>query len=169
MILRSLLALLSALIILTACAGPGQGPMTEQLAMRQILSLMDCGSVARQPAMKVISSLNALDSAIAPIASLSGHSPREQMRVSFDRELLIQISMGQKSTGGYSLALAVEQATLNDGWVDVPVQWNVPAKGMMLTQALTSPCLFVALPRQDYEGVRVLDQQGVVRAQVLLK
>lgn len=168
MLLRSLLALLSALIILTACAGPGQEPMTEQLVTRQILSLIDCGSGTQQPALTVISSPDALESAIAPIVSLSGHSPREQMHVSFDRELLVQISMGQQSTGGYSLALAAKQATFNVGWVEVPVQWNTPAKGMMLTQALTSPCLFVALPRQQYKGIRVLDQHGVVRAQVLL-
>jgi hypothetical protein len=169
MFIKSLIAFIFVLTILTACAGSGQESMTEQLATRQILSAMDCGSVARQPAMKVIASRNALDDVIAPIARLSGHSPREQMRVSFDHELLIQITMGQKSTGGYSLALAVEQATLNDGWVEVTVQWNIPAEGMMLTQALTSPCLFVALPRQEYEGIRVLDQHGVVRAQVLMK
>jgi hypothetical protein len=169
MFLKSLLALLSVLIIITACAGSGQESMTEQLATRQILSAMDCGSAARQPAMQVIASRNALDDAIAPIASLSGHSPREQMRVSFDHELLILITMGQKSTGGYSLILVGDKAMLQDGWAVIPVQWNVPAAGMMLTQALTSPCLFVALPRQEYKGIRVLDQHGKVRAQTLLK
>ena len=71
----------------------------------------------------------------------------------------MQIMMGRKSTGGYSLALSAAQTMMEDGWAVIPVQWNVPAEGMMLTQALTSPCLFIAIPRQQYRGIRIVDKR----------
>ncbi len=155
------------LMALSACAGSGHAPETERLAARQLLSSVHCAATSSQASLTVITTDQQLDRVLAGIARSSGHGVDDQFRSAFARDLIVLVSMGRKRTGGYSLGLA-DKALLQDGWAVLPVTWNIPAQGMMLTQALTSPCLLMAIPRQHYKGIRVLDQHGRVRLQTPL-
>ena len=78
----------------------------------------------------------------------------------------IRLTMGQRPTGGYAVALAdPEPAAVRDGIAEIRVHWRVPGADEAVTQALTRPCVEIALP-PDYAGVRFVDQEGVVRAEV---
>ncbi len=79
-----------------------------------------------------------------------------------DRHLLL-ISMGQQSSAGYSLTLLSTTAPLVDGVVSLQVAWNSPPADMMVAQVVTEPCLVLALKRQTYEGVQVLDVHGKLK------
>ncbi len=165
MIVKKLFLYFIILAGLNACAGSGDQFMLKKMSARLILSSMDCGVSTEGPGLSVLSSRKELDEAMVRITRLTGHDFSGQIDVSFDREQIMRINMGQQRTGGYSLTLIAEQAIVKDGWAIIPVQWNTPAKDRMLIQVLTSPCLFVAIPRADYEGIRVVDQDGSVRLQ----
>jgi hypothetical protein len=84
--------------------------------------------------------------------------------VDFSRETLVLVEMGRKPTGGYFLELKSTKARVLDDSAQVELVWNVPAPGAMVTQALTSPCILIALPRNSsYSRVLILDQNGRVR------
>lgn len=84
-------------------------------------------------------------------------------RFSDDDHYLLLISMGQQSSAGYSLTLLSTTAPLVDGVVSLQVAWNSPPADMMVAQVVTEPCLVLALKRQTYEGVQVLDAHGKVK------
>ncbi|MCR6651473.1 MAG: protease complex subunit PrcB family protein [Cellvibrionaceae bacterium] len=70
-----------------------------------------------------------------------------------ENEKLLQVSLGQKSSGGYAIALAGEQAPVNDGEVELPLEIQQPGPGGFQTMQLTSPCLVIALPASGYSRV----------------
>ncbi|VAW89670.1 hypothetical protein MNBD_GAMMA18-1655 [hydrothermal vent metagenome] len=81
-------------------------------------------------------------------------------RFADDNHHLLLISMGQQSSAGYSLTLLSTTAPLVDGVVSLQVAWNSPPADMMVAQVVTEPCLVLALKRQTYEGVQVVDSHG---------
>lgn len=62
-----------------------------------------------------------------------------------DDGILLLISMGTRPTGGYGITVPA-QAPMEDGEVRLQVEFQVPAPDALVTQALTSPCVLVALP-----------------------
>lgn len=76
------------------------------------------------------------------------------------------VEMGMRPTGGYGLAVA-RAAELRDDTVVLSATFVSPAPASIRTQALSSPCVLVQLPRGRYAAVEVLDQTGEVRASSL--
>lgn len=78
----------------------------------------------------------------------------QQLRqVNLEHEHLLFVTLGEKPTGGYSVSLASvqgEEATLR-----LAVKVREPAPGAMVTQAITSPCVVVAIPAADWSEIRV--------------
>lgn len=68
-------------------------------------------------------------------------------------EKLLQVSLGQNSSGGYVIALAGEQAPVINGKVELPLEIQQPGPGGFQTMQLTSPCLVIALPASGYSRV----------------
>ncbi len=81
-------------------------------------------------------------------------------RFANDDHQLLLISMGQQSSAGYSLTLLSTTAPLVDGVVSLQVAWSSPPADMMVAQVVTEPCLVLALKRQAYDGVQVVDSHG---------
>jgi hypothetical protein len=79
---------------------------------------------------------------------------------------VILVGMGRKNTGGYGVTLIDNSAGVNNGVLQLAVQWQQPKPGMMLTQTLTSPCLLIKIPKGDYQRIEIKDQTGVTRLQV---
>lgn len=99
-----------------------------------------------------------------------GHPPERAGAVVLARDgddgHRVRLGMGRRPTGGYAVELAEDQpAAVDDGTAVVRVHWRVPASGEAVTQALTRPCVEVAVP-SGYEGIRFIDQNGVVRGEV---
>lgn len=65
--------------------------------------------------------------------------------VDFAKEAVVAAFMGRKSTGGFSVEL-VGAERLADGTVVVRLRNLAPKPGMMVTQALTSPFVVLAVP-----------------------
>jgi len=154
---------LGLLVMLAACAGAGNSSMKESLSVRLLMSSSHCGVMDKEAGLSIISSGNEMEKATSRIAR---DALGDSFNTVFDRELVIQINMGLKPTGGYSLALTEDVYISKDNWVVIGLRWNIPPKGAMLTQALTSPCLLVAIPKRKYEGISVIDQTGEIRLQM---
>ncbi len=67
--------------------------------------------------------------------------------VDMSRESVLLIIMGQRSTGGYDIA--VTDVTMSGDQVIVTLAVTTPQTDEMVTQALTSPYIAVAIPATD--------------------
>ncbi len=80
-----------------------------------------------------------------------------------DQRLLL-LSLGQKPSGGYGIALTAESAEIREATLVLPVVIQQPAPGTLQTAQVTSPCLVVALPAGGYRLVR--DPKGIFEIEV---
>ena len=90
-------------------------------------------------------------------------------RVDFSREGILMVAMGQKPTGGYGLELNREFAVISDDTAVLRVSWIDPAKGAILPQIITSPCLAIILPKGPYSQIHLLDQDAHLRLQLRIE
>ena len=67
--------------------------------------------------------------------------------IDFAKEMVIAVTLGRKRTGGY--AIEILSVAAEDKKLKVTVKRTAPAPGAMVTQALTAPFHFVAVPRSD--------------------
>jgi hypothetical protein len=88
--------------------------------------------------------------------------------IDFTRYGIVLVSMGQQRTGGYVIELAQEDLAVSNDTALITVRWREPEPGMMVTQVLTHPCVFLKVPRADYQLVRVVDQENKVRAELTM-
>ena len=91
--------------------------------------------------------------------------------VDFSNHAVALISMGQQRSGGYAIKLASTTLEKQDDAAIIRVQWREPVKGMIVTQALTNPCVFVAVPLAAIDSMKVshikaVDRGGKVRADI---
>ena len=70
-------------------------------------------------------------------------------RVDFQRETVVALFVGRKSTGGYSVD--VRQVSEENGELYIDVAFSSPAPGAITTQALTSPWVMVRVLRGGYQ------------------
>lgn len=89
--------------------------------------------------------------------------------VDFSGYGVLLLAMGQKNTGGYGLNLVDETVSVVSGLLEVRVRWLEPKRGMMVTQALTSPCLLVKISQGDFSRIRISDQSGKTRFEINLE
>lgn len=75
---------------------------------------------------------------------------------------ILRINMGQQPNMGYSLGYQGGAKVIGSVLI-IPVQWNRPQPGMMYAQMLVEPCLLLSIPRQVYERIQVIDQDGRTR------
>ncbi len=65
--------------------------------------------------------------------------------LNFDKETIVAIFMGQKSTGGYALAL--ENASIENNELFLDIKQIVPGQGAITTMALTHPWMIIRILR----------------------
>lgn len=156
-----LFVMLSSVLILAGCAGKnvdsGQGVGTgknvetrQQVPLaRQITASDYCGLTA--PGLVYLDSLKALQA----FRSLKGQmlSLDSASSLDFQREHLLVVAMGRKNTGGYGLTLA--DAAMEGATLAVTARVRVPAPDSMVTQALTTPCVVLAVKADGWDKVVV--------------
>ena len=82
----------------------------------------------------------------------------------WSQEQLLLINMGQQANLGYSLGY-IDGARLEKLSLVIPVEWNQPESGRMYAQMIVQPCLLLSIPKQGYNEIIVLDQNGTIRFQ----
>jgi hypothetical protein len=85
--------------------------------------------------------------------------------IDFSREGILFIRMGRKPTTGYRIELASTQVDIKGQTAIVNVHWIEPSKDAILAQMITSPCTMIKMTRGNYNEIRVVDQNGIIRAE----
>jgi hypothetical protein len=161
--MRLLCAGLLALLA-SACQHHTAMPERSQPEPKVLYGGSHCGYGAPRPAAQWIGSTEQLRALYerfagrAPAAAVAG--------IDFAKEGVLLIEMGERPTAGYALDLPPDAARIKDGRLELIVDWTEPPPDAITAQVITSPCLLVRLPRAGYREVRVIDQEGSVRAEV---
>ncbi|MBN1241406.1 MAG: protease complex subunit PrcB family protein [Spirochaetales bacterium] len=96
---------------------------------------------AEEPSVSVVRNAAAFAGLWASVAAPGAAKPE----LDFAAEAVVAAFMGRKNTGGFSIELVAAES-LADGSVLVRLRKLAPKPGMMVTQALTSPFLALAVP-----------------------
>lgn len=75
--------------------------------------------------------------------------------IDFKSHLGLIVSLGARPTPGYTLALASPVATMNKELAIVSVKLSEPDPDRILPQVISYPCIFLALPNDSYQSIRV--------------
>ena len=144
---------MTALILIVAsvagCAVNRSATAEGAPLARQVTESDHCGLAA--PGLVYVSNAEEL----SQLSKLpSGKLALKQLRaIAFEREHLLLVSLGQKTTGGYGLTL--QSSEIVDDVLELMVEVRRPAAGAMVTQALTAPCAVIAISPDDWEQLRV--------------
>lgn len=143
-------ALMSCSIaLLAACSAQ---PTPTQINLRSIYQTPYCGT--EKPGLRWLTS--------AEFATLVrgsgtgqhlGTEPAPVPQIDAD-ERLLQVSLGQKGSGGHAVVLNADTAPIAQDALILPLTIEQPPAGSMQTMQLTYPCLVIALPHGGYNRVR---------------
>ncbi|WP_162932316.1 protease complex subunit PrcB family protein [Solimonas sp. K1W22B-7] len=75
------------------------------------------------------------------------------------------VEMGERNSGGYGLAISRLAGRRGDSLI-LRGTFVAPALGDITTEAITSPCVLISLPRDKYGSVEIIDQDGRLRGRV---
>lgn len=76
----------------------------------------------------------------------------ERREIDFEAEVAVFLLAGERNTGGYSIEM--KGVSIEGEALVIDASVKGPARGMMVTQALTSPWEVVAVERRDVKSVR---------------
>ena len=138
------------------------------LKLQTLRSSSHCGPSLTSQWISSQQELDKLLQAMQPMLGSSSSQPTPA--VDFSQYGVLLVSMGQQRTAGYSIGLTKgEELKIASGSAEVRVQWKQPQPGMMLAQVITHPCIFIQVPRGEYQLIRVIDQVEKVRAEINVK
>jgi len=153
------LALLAGAALLAGCGFgvPGLFVGQADIEVREIGRSLYCNTGDDQPRVTLLPDPQAvLDWQAARGITLAGGEALSQTSYAL-------VELGARPTGGYGLAVA-RAAVLRGEVAVLSATFLSPPAGSIRTQALSSPCVLVQLPRGRYTRVDVEDQSGTVRA-----
>jgi len=143
--------------LLGGCAAPRWLAGGTAIEVREVGRSLYCNTPGEEPQVVLLKDPQAvLDWQAARGITLAGGEALAQTAYAV-------VEMGGRPTGGYGVAVA-RAAVLRDEDVTLSATFVSPAPGSIRTQALSSPCVLVQLPRGRYARVEVEDQSGEVRA-----
>jgi protease stability complex PrcB-like protein len=151
------LLLAAGAVFLGCAASRPRGPSSTTASV--VRSSAQCGGDVSGPSAHWIATEGEYRAAMG-----AGGAFGETPPVDFKKEGVLAVYMGQRSTGGYALALHDPTVAIANGTGTVVVRFDEPPPGAMVTQVLTSPCLLVKVKREGLRQLRVVDPAGTLRA-----
>jgi len=100
--------------------------------------------------------------------TIGGKLSQNLPQVDFSTHGVLMVGMGEKPTAGYSLSLGAQEVEVDKGVALIHLSWQEPPVGAILAQVVTSPCVFLRLPKADFSKVRIMDQNSKVKAEVMI-
>lgn len=153
------LAIMAAIVV-SGCVGPG-GPRTGMAA--DIIPLYQssvCGLKANAPSGIWIEDAASLSAFGAAYPGLCESGRAACKKVDFTKNGIFLISLGMRPTGGYDIRLAAPELVLEEDTSIIRVQVRRPSPEARVTQALTSPCLILQVPKGEFRHLLARDTTG---------
>ncbi|MDY6816855.1 MAG: protease complex subunit PrcB family protein [Pseudomonadota bacterium] len=147
--------LAGASMVVAGCATSQPRVQTDEGAplARQISQSSHCGLTA--PGHLLLKS----ETDVGRLEGLQGRTlPLAPLRaVDFEREQVVLAALGQKPTGGYSVTLV--SSAIEDDTLELSVRIREPQPGVVVTQALTTPCAAIAVTARGWSDIRITPGQ----------
>lgn len=159
-IARRAAGLCLAPLALLAVACQSNAVKSVDAKVKVLGSSSQCGHSERGLSARWLGDDNSLREAAASLADNQMGDVSKRLAASGSGAAALMVYQGQQSSGGYSLELASDMLSIDDGTASVSVKVNRPASGSMTASVMTSPCLLLSLPAGDYDTVQVLDTSG---------
>jgi hypothetical protein len=160
--------LLAAATGLTACqAGMTSAPPggDDGQEITTIATGTQCGYTGTAPAARWLDTADAVQAAYRQMTRQSlGANAHPAPTTDFTRFGVLQVFMGQQSTGGFQLRLQHPLLEHTASSAALRIDWLTPPPGALTPQVITSPCLMLGVPRGTWHTITVIDQTGQVRA-----
>jgi hypothetical protein len=83
----------------------------------------------------------------------------EPPNVDFSRDVVVAVAAGQRSTGGFEIA--VDRITQRDGELSVEVVERAPGPNCMTTASLTQPVDVVVVPAADARSWSFMERKDI--------
>ncbi len=156
-------------ISLSACTGPVSDVGGGQTAVKERpIVIINEQSFANCPAYSPTESLTVFD-----VTNWAGHTRGAVLRPNklaqwnpdFSSSTVLRFTLGQKPTLGYGVQSAPGIKSVR-GELRIPVEIVEPAKGAIVGQAITDPCMYLQVTGTGYSAVSVFDART---SQVLKK
>ena len=144
------------------------GAETKRIPVRILAQDVLCGGNRPTPSLTLVADSDRLKQILIESKGRMIGQPQLIPAFDFDTEYVVFIQMGKKPTGGYGIELAERHATLDDETALIRLRWSEPARGAIVTQVVTSPCLIVALPKDTYKEIALRDESGNVHEHISL-
>lgn len=143
------LALCALLTLAAGCAVNRDQTAEGAPLARQLTASDHCGLAApgliHMPSRQALERFTGLPNQSLAAGSLDNHD--------FQREHLLVVALGRKSTGGYGLVL--EQSRIRDQVLELTMTLRRPGPDELVTQALTTPCTLLAITPDGWQRLRV--------------
>jgi hypothetical protein len=171
MVKFSLLFILPSVLLLSGCAGAfGSASVAIKIEAMTILTSNNCDGLDQTAGAIWINNEKELASIVSKINRLKiGGNATPAPVVDFAHDGVLLVHMGRKPTSGYGIELALMQIEIQDQIATVRVHWAEPVKGAVLAQMITHPCIMIRMTKGSYTTVRVVGQNGVVRAETRIE
>lgn len=144
---HSRLAILGLSALLVACAGGGDptggAPVARQLTVSDHCGLTGPGLIHLESAADV-RKIQSLDNQRLTLPGAEA--------LDFSEEHIVLVALGQKNTGGYGLTL--DDAVIKEDILQLTFILSEPEAGAVTTQALTTPCIAVAVRAEGWRQLR---------------
>jgi hypothetical protein len=86
--------------------------------------------------------------------------PQSLATIDFANSAVFVVFMGSRPTAGFGIDLYSDRAPVAPASLTIPAAWQEPPPDAVVAQVVTSPCVVVVVPADQYETVSVRDQQG---------
>lgn len=163
--LRPVRAMAAALIagwLLAGCqSGPGAGNAGERkpLSAERIWQSGQCAQ--RTAGSRWVEDRAGLERVVRAAGPWSPDSVEVEMpEVDFSRHRPVLIALGEQSSAGYGLALQRDTLDVQGDRAVLRIAVTRPAADSMQAQVVTSPCMLVAVERDGYAALEIIDSQG---------
>ena len=83
--------------------------------------------------------------------------------IDFKKYGVLLIRLGEKPNGGYGLALAADEAGIENREAKIQIRISEPEPDGFYTQAIVYPHLVVKMEKGAFDSIAVIDQDGAVK------
>jgi hypothetical protein len=148
MLKLSILLKLSGLICLVSVTSACSHRL---IPIQTLFSSNQCSKV--EQTISSINSAEELDLLRETIKSKFSETRPISETIDFQKQTLILMAIGQKTSGGYEIQLQKNEALVKDKTLYLPVRIVNPESNTFQTQGMTSPCQVYLIPKTDFNTI----------------
>lgn len=157
-----------AAILLAACARQHTEPDCQPIDVEQLHQGSNCGKTSDTPMALWIDDHKRLRTVLNDLnrGRIGSGMPEWAREFDFSSHAILFVQMGQRPTAGFSLELIPGRAFVSGRSATVALKWIRPAADVRVAQVITTPCIWLKMPKKSFSTIKILDQAGKLKTVV---